>query len=173
VTAGSGSWADGYVQQVIIGGTASVLGGGTFANGAESAAFGYIYNYCSHGGDCTTKFEQVLYDWWPGYKFGTCISNGDCSFKEFTIAMVEAAPIGGEAKVATTLAEKLALEEAASGGAQGAVRIMEGRIGDPRYPENVWGKFQVIRTDYETGKNIVIHFWQNLETGIVEGAKLK
>jgi RHS repeat-associated protein len=43
-----GNWAAGIVQQVVIGGTASVLGGGTFANGAETAAFEYIYNYSLH-----------------------------------------------------------------------------------------------------------------------------
>ena len=34
----------GLVETTVIGGTASVLGGGKFANGAETAAFGYLYN---------------------------------------------------------------------------------------------------------------------------------
>lgn len=32
----------------VAGGTASVLGGGKFANGAQTAAFGYLFNYCMH-----------------------------------------------------------------------------------------------------------------------------
>ena len=100
-----GQWANGIVQQVVIGGTASVLGGGSFANGAETAAFGYIYNFCSHGGICDTKFEQFMYDVWPGYKLGTCISAGGCTAAEWGLASFEAVPIGGEvsseAKAAT------------------------------------------------------------------------
>ncbi len=59
-----------------------------FANGAATSAFGYLYNYCAHDGHCTTKLEQRLYDWWPGYKVGTCISNGDCSGSEFSWAAI-------------------------------------------------------------------------------------
>jgi hypothetical protein len=65
----------GTVASAVIGGTASVMGGGKFANGAQTGAFGYLFNYCAHGGQCTTKFEQFMYDWWPGYKFGTGIYN--------------------------------------------------------------------------------------------------
>ena len=36
-----------------------------------------------HGGQCTSKLEQALYDWWPGYKFGTGLYNG-----EFTAAEI-------------------------------------------------------------------------------------
>jgi hypothetical protein len=48
--------------------------GGKFANGAETAAYGYLFNYCMHGG-CTSKLEQTLYDWMPGYKAGTLLYN--------------------------------------------------------------------------------------------------
>jgi hypothetical protein len=57
-----GNWANGIVQQVLIGGTASVLGGGTFANGAVSAAFQYVYNFCTHNGCWTTRNERALLD---------------------------------------------------------------------------------------------------------------
>jgi RHS repeat-associated protein len=57
-----GEWANRIVQQVVIGGTASVLGGGTFANGAETAAFEYIYNFCTHNGCWTTRDERTLLD---------------------------------------------------------------------------------------------------------------
>ena len=33
---------------MIIGGTASVLGGGKFTNGAQTAAFGYLFNFLAH-----------------------------------------------------------------------------------------------------------------------------
>jgi hypothetical protein len=38
----------------VVGGTASVIGGGKFANGAATAAFGYLYNQCVIVG-CTMK----------------------------------------------------------------------------------------------------------------------
>jgi hypothetical protein len=40
----------GTITSAIVGGTASVLGGGTFANGAQTAAFGYLFNYIAHAG---------------------------------------------------------------------------------------------------------------------------
>ncbi len=38
----------GTIASATIGGTASVLGGGKFANGAETAAFGYLFNALQH-----------------------------------------------------------------------------------------------------------------------------
>ncbi|NDP58213.1 MAG: hypothetical protein GZ090_02515 [Oxalobacteraceae bacterium] len=72
--------------------------------------------------------------------------------------------------VATNLAEQLALEAAQSGAGQ---RIMQGLINDARYPESVWAKMQYIQTSLTTGENIVIHYWQNLVTGVREGFKFK
>ncbi|MCC2659214.1 MAG: hypothetical protein K0Q76_4322, partial [Panacagrimonas sp.] len=34
----------------------------------------HLFNACRHG-VCDTDFEQAMYDWWPGYKFGTGLSN--------------------------------------------------------------------------------------------------
>lgn len=42
----------GTISSAVIGGTASVIGGGKFENGAATAAFGYLFNYCAHA---TTK----------------------------------------------------------------------------------------------------------------------
>jgi YD repeat-containing protein len=42
----------GTAASMVIGGTASVLGGGKFANGAETAAFGYLFNCSLHPGAC-------------------------------------------------------------------------------------------------------------------------
>ena len=69
----------GPIGAVVAGGTASVIGGGKFGNGAVTGAFGYLFNYCSHDGNCTTKLEQALWDYMPGYQVGTRIKNGDCT----------------------------------------------------------------------------------------------
>jgi hypothetical protein len=42
----------GTAASAIIGGTASVLGGGRFANGAVTGAFGYLYNACGGSNGC-------------------------------------------------------------------------------------------------------------------------
>jgi len=62
------------------------------------------------------------------------------------------------------LAEQLALEEAKGGAGS---RIMQGQINDPAYPENVWAKMQHVHGD------TVVHYWQNLKTGVREGYKFK
>jgi hypothetical protein len=43
------------VQAAVVGGIGSVLGGGKFANGAVTGAFGYLFNYLSHGRDISTS----------------------------------------------------------------------------------------------------------------------
>jgi hypothetical protein len=63
-----------FAAATIAGGTTSAITGGKFATGAQTAAFGYLFNYCSDG-KCTSKFEQAMYDYWPGYKAGTLIYN--------------------------------------------------------------------------------------------------
>jgi RHS repeat-associated protein len=75
-----------FAGRILIGGIASRLGGDKFSNGAITAAFEYLFNYCSHEGKCTSELEQFMYDWWPAYKLGTCINNGDCSAKNWTMA---------------------------------------------------------------------------------------
>ncbi|OWQ84164.1 hypothetical protein CDN99_24585, partial [Roseateles aquatilis] len=40
----------GTIASAVIGGTASVLGGGKFSNGAQTAAFGYLFNWLAHIG---------------------------------------------------------------------------------------------------------------------------
>jgi RHS repeat-associated protein len=70
---------------------------------------------------------------------------------------------------ASDLSEQLALEEAQAGV---GTRIMEGQIGDSDYPEDVWAKMQHVHENPD-GSNIVIHYWENLETGLREGFKFK
>ncbi|MBS0328414.1 MAG: RHS repeat protein [Proteobacteria bacterium] len=63
--AGFSEWAgsnlprqyDGFVMRVVLGGTAAELGGGKFANGATTAAFGYLFNYCAHNGCFNRRFN--------------------------------------------------------------------------------------------------------------------
>ncbi len=76
---------------IFAGGVAAKIGGGKFATGAALAGFGYLFNYCASSGACTSTFEQAMYDWWPRYKFGTCINNGDCSGSHWTWASVDVA----------------------------------------------------------------------------------
>jgi len=56
------------VENAVLGGVASVAGGGKFANGAITGAFGYLFNYC--GGDCWYRAlnmaAQMTYDWASG-----------------------------------------------------------------------------------------------------------
>jgi hypothetical protein len=51
-------------------------------------------------------------------------------------------------------------------------RIMQGKINDPRYPENVWAKMQHVHP-HPDGTQTVIHYWENLQTGAREGFKFK
>ncbi|MEW5788556.1 MAG: FG-GAP-like repeat-containing protein [Pseudomonadota bacterium] len=60
---GFGGAAGEFAGRVIVGGTASMLGGGKFANGATTAAFGYLYNDWSHlerGRQIHELFGQAL-----------------------------------------------------------------------------------------------------------------
>jgi hypothetical protein len=67
------------------------------------------------------------------------------------------------------LAEKLTLDEAAGGA---GTRIMKGKIKDPKYPENLWAKMQHVH-QHPDGTQTVVHYWENLETGLRHGFKFK
>jgi hypothetical protein len=58
----SNNAAIGTMETALIGGTASVIAGGKFANGAQTAAFGYMFNYLAHGHDITRTQGQSLAD---------------------------------------------------------------------------------------------------------------
>lgn len=70
---------------------------------------------------------------------------------------------------ASNLSEQLTMEEAKAGAGS---RIMQGKINDSRYPEDIWAKIQHTHTTPE-GTNIVVHYWQNLVSGIRTGFKFK
>lgn len=148
-----------------------------------SGAVEYLFNYCSHEGQCTTKLEKFLFDWMPGYQVGTCINNGDCTGKQWAMATggVVIDTLGGAegkagaaaAKVVRTeaanLVEQLALDAAKAGEGR---RIMQGLINDPRFPENAWAKMQlVVKSD--NGVQAVVHYWKRLEDGFATGFKFK
>ena len=52
----------GLVARSVVGGLASVAGGGKFANGAVTAAFDYLFNYCAKGGQCIPRTDPYLPD---------------------------------------------------------------------------------------------------------------
>jgi RHS repeat-associated protein len=68
-----------------------------------------------------------------------------------------------------TLREQLTLEEARAGAGE---RIMEGRINDPRYPEDDWAKMSHVHVG-PGGVRTEVHYWENLKTGVREGFKFK
>lgn len=95
-------WAGPYVPESpfmgslaasVLGGTASEIGGGKFANGAITGSFGHLFNYCQHG-NCDSELEQQIYDWWPGYKFGTGLYNVANGGEMTGWEMVDGASIG-------------------------------------------------------------------------------
>jgi hypothetical protein len=49
----------GVVSSMVIGGTASVLGGGKFANGAQTAAFGYLFNCSLHADNSVCTKSEI------------------------------------------------------------------------------------------------------------------
>ena len=53
---------EGTIIAAASGGTASVLGGGKFANGAQTGAFGYLFNHLAHGVDLTKTQGQKIVD---------------------------------------------------------------------------------------------------------------
>ncbi|MBY0578934.1 MAG: RHS repeat-associated core domain-containing protein [Burkholderiales bacterium] len=121
----AGKWATNatggnFVATMVAGGTVSVIGGGKFANGAETAAFGYLFNYCSTAGACTSKLEQALYDYWPGYKLGTCLNDGGCTAAQWGMSAGDSAIgiVGGVegkgAKFAAQLEVQLSKDGASS-----------------------------------------------------------
>ncbi len=80
-----------------------------------------------------------------------------------------AALAAGARTEAHNLAEQLTLDEAKAGA---GARIMQGKIGDARYPEEAWAKMQHVHQT-PTGQNIVIHYWERLVDGVRSGFKFK
>jgi hypothetical protein len=77
-----------------VGGTASVLGGGKFANGAMTGAFSYLFNYIKHARELSKQEGQAVVDAakeWEGTKYKLVGPNsqiqvlGDCSGSTYKI----------------------------------------------------------------------------------------
>ena len=63
----------GVIGASVTGGIGSVLGGGKFANGAVTGAFGYLYNTCGNGVGCLNSSAPKDF---PGVKFvDTAVGN--------------------------------------------------------------------------------------------------
>ncbi|MDD4928798.1 MAG: hypothetical protein PHP85_05920 [Gallionella sp.] len=50
---------DGVVARAVLGGTASVIGGGKFANGAMTGAYGYLFNKLAHSQAAGSYVERL------------------------------------------------------------------------------------------------------------------
>lgn len=70
---GGGNPFAGVTISMIIGGTASKLGGGSFANGAQTAAMGYLFNCVNHPGRCKPEDRDAIRN-----AFNACNGNQSC-----------------------------------------------------------------------------------------------
>jgi hypothetical protein len=55
-----------FVFRTMVGGLSANLTGGQFKNGAWTAAYGYLFNHCSHAGNCWQAFKDsasMATDW--------------------------------------------------------------------------------------------------------------
>ncbi|MHB0914898.1 MAG: hypothetical protein ACYC4M_04340, partial [Thermoleophilia bacterium] len=77
--------------------------------------------------------------------------------------------VGNVVPGASSLTDQLALREAMTAPGK---RIMEGFVRDLRYPENIWAKKQYVHESLD-GTKTVVHYWENLQTGVREGFKIK
>ena len=87
-----GDWkhAGKFVAATVAGGTASVIGGGKFANGAQTAAFGYLFNCMAH--DCFDKqqsFGSVLGERMNSGQVRDDISDYGVGLVEGSVSVVE------------------------------------------------------------------------------------
>jgi hypothetical protein len=54
----------------------------------------YLFNECGSG-KCSSKFEQTMYDWWPGYKAGTLLYSQTMGDGSWTVwELLDAASVG-------------------------------------------------------------------------------
>ncbi len=60
----SNDFTVGLAQSMVVGGIGSVIGGGKFANGAITGAFGYLYNRCMHGPSCWQEVQAQVAQVW-------------------------------------------------------------------------------------------------------------
>lgn len=98
------------VATAVAGGVAAEVGGGKFENGATTAAFGYLFNYCATGGDCWAAAQRqigqlssavgngikdLMSAVYPGAIVAECALGG-CSALGWGVAAIDVAPGGGK-----------------------------------------------------------------------------
>jgi hypothetical protein len=184
----------GTLQAAFIGGTMSVIGGGKFANGAQTGAFQYLFNACASG-QCGSTPEESQ---------GPTLGDVDVDRRLLIpLGALLAAPVAGagygyaalvlEARalgvtveylskvragmlaeptgrtVAANAAEALAMREAAAGA--GRVAIPAGKVSDPRLQGAAWEKIHHSAT--VDGIKGVVHYLREKVTGIVQDFKFK
>jgi hypothetical protein len=49
-----------FATAVIAGGVGSRLAGGSFIDGAQTAAYGYLFNYCAHAASCWSEAQELI-----------------------------------------------------------------------------------------------------------------
>jgi hypothetical protein len=99
-----------FAAATIAGGTTSVITGGKFATGAQTAAFGYLFNACMSARDCWREaqeqigklaagignaFKAVAWALTPGSSAVDCFSEG-CSAAGAVVAAIDILPAGGK-----------------------------------------------------------------------------
>ncbi len=50
---------------------------------------------------------------------------------------------------------------------------MQGKVKDPSRPEDVFAKMQYVKETFNKSEQVVIHYWEVIETGIRDGFKFK
>ncbi len=82
------------IATIVAGGTVSVLGGDKFINGAETAGFGYLFNYCEHNKCWTTAQERALLNQgdYAGYYKAACAGHDSYTCQAGDIAAGQSLP---------------------------------------------------------------------------------
>jgi len=117
--------------RAVVGAVGSKLGGGSYENGAVTAAFGYLFNHCAHG-DCTSFGEQFAYDYMPGYKGGTGLYNSFTggSFEFWEGVDLVSSVVGAAGKAVAVSSEALGFSSTLHGAERvGAAATRAGSLG--------------------------------------------
>ena len=113
--------AFGLVASSVIGGTASVIGGGKFSNGATTGAFGYFFNAATHsysrdlticdvsnaGCSPTVAFSGLRRSWYPGVQPDQIVQDGGTYLVMGTQPMTSNVDYDNLAVVNTTQSEHI------------------------------------------------------------------
>lgn len=89
----------------------------------------YLFNECGSG-KCSSKFEQTMYDWWPGYKAVTLLYNKTMGDGSWTVwELLDAASVGmGAAAKGLQLLKGVAPTATAASELSAALNLSEAQI---------------------------------------------